>query len=209
VAYPEGQRGRNLMGPCHRFTRRETRCVRCFPQGTAGGDRRWRERSISLCVSTPRARLPRTRRLSHAPVVIRTLPVVRTTGWACDLGSRNVSELVVGEGWHVATGVGRNAGPLLSRDGRANGEGVRSVSARIDARQIVIHGAGGVWPPAGRGYVHARSPGVTLPARPGRGRCPYQAERAGRAASATRHGGPRVGGAPAGCGAGGTTPCAG
>ena len=28
-------------------------------------------------------------------MVIRTLPVVRTTGWACDLGSRNVSELVV------------------------------------------------------------------------------------------------------------------
>ena len=113
--------------------------VRWFPQWTAGGDSRWRERSIPLCVSTPRARLPRTRRLSHAPVVIRPLPVVRTTSWACDLGSRNVSEWVVGSGWHINTGVGRNEGPLLSRDGRANGEGVSSVSARMDARHMVIH----------------------------------------------------------------------
>ena len=71
-------------------------CVRWFPQWTAVGDSRWRDRSIHLCVSTLRARLPCTRLLSHAPVVISTLPVVRTPGWAGDLGSLNVSEFVVG-----------------------------------------------------------------------------------------------------------------
>jgi hypothetical protein len=71
-------------------------CVRWFPQWTAGGDSRGRDRSIHRCFSTPRARLPRTRLRSRAPAVISTLPVVRTTGWACDLGSLNVSECVVG-----------------------------------------------------------------------------------------------------------------
>ena len=60
--------------------------VRWFPQWTAVGYSRWIDRSIHLCFRTPRARFPRTRLLSHVPVVISTLPVVRTTGWACDLG---------------------------------------------------------------------------------------------------------------------------
>ena len=71
-------------------------CVRWCPQWTAGGDSRGSDRSIHLCFSTPRVRFPRTRLLSRAPVVIRTLPVVRTTGWAGDLGSLHVSACVVG-----------------------------------------------------------------------------------------------------------------
>ena len=67
-------------------------CVHWFPQWTAVSYSRWIERSIHLCFRTPRARFPRTRLLSRAPVVISTLPVVRTTGWPCDLGSLNVSE---------------------------------------------------------------------------------------------------------------------
>src|SRR5215471_15528880 len=47
---------------------------------------RWTDHSVHLCFRTPRARFPRTRLLSHVPVVISTLPVVRTTGWAGDLG---------------------------------------------------------------------------------------------------------------------------
>jgi hypothetical protein len=61
-------------------------CVCWFPQWTAVGDSRWSDRSIDLCFSTPRARFPRTRLRSRAPVVISTLPVVRTTDWACDWG---------------------------------------------------------------------------------------------------------------------------
>ena len=38
-----------------------------------------------LCFKTPRARFPRTRLLSHMPVVISTLPVTHTTSGACDL----------------------------------------------------------------------------------------------------------------------------
>jgi hypothetical protein len=37
-------------------------------------------------LQNPACAFSRTRLLSHVPVVIRTLPVVRTTGWACDLG---------------------------------------------------------------------------------------------------------------------------
>jgi hypothetical protein len=71
-------------------------CVHWCPQWTAGGDSRWSDRSLHLCFSTPRARFPRTRLRRRAPAVISTLPVVRTTDWACDLGSLNVSEFVVG-----------------------------------------------------------------------------------------------------------------
>ena len=46
---------------------------------------RWTDRSLHLCFRTPRARFPRTRLLSHMPVVISTLPVARPTSWACDL----------------------------------------------------------------------------------------------------------------------------
>ena len=60
--------------------------VRWFPQRAAVGYSRWIDRSIHLCFRTPRARFPRTRLLRHVPVVISTLPVVRTTGGACDLG---------------------------------------------------------------------------------------------------------------------------
>jgi hypothetical protein len=60
--------------------------VRWFPQWTAVGYSRWIDRSIHLCFRTPRARFPRTRLLSHVPIVISTLPGTRTTGWACDLG---------------------------------------------------------------------------------------------------------------------------
>ena len=59
-------------------------CVHWFPQWTAVSYSRWIERSIHLCFRTPRARFPRTRLLSRAPVVISTLPG--------DLGSLNVSE---------------------------------------------------------------------------------------------------------------------
>jgi hypothetical protein len=70
--------------------------VRWFPQWTVVGSSRWSERSIHRCCSTLRARVPRTRLRSRAPVVISTLPVVRTTDWACDLGSLTVAECVVG-----------------------------------------------------------------------------------------------------------------
>src|SRR5207247_4812132 len=46
---------------------------------------RWTGHSVHLCFRTPRARFPRTRLLSHMPVVISTLPVTHTTSWACDL----------------------------------------------------------------------------------------------------------------------------
>jgi hypothetical protein len=46
---------------------------------------RWTDHSIHLCFRTPRARFPRTRLLSHVPVVISTLLVTHTTGWAGDL----------------------------------------------------------------------------------------------------------------------------
>ena len=46
---------------------------------------RWTDHSVHLCFRTPRARFPRTRLLSHMPVVINTLPVAHTTSWACDL----------------------------------------------------------------------------------------------------------------------------
>jgi hypothetical protein len=46
---------------------------------------RWTDHSIHLCFRTPRARFPRTRLLSHVPIVIGTLPVIPTTSWACDL----------------------------------------------------------------------------------------------------------------------------
>jgi hypothetical protein len=115
--------------------------VRWCPQWTAVGDRRWREGSLHRGCSTPRARLPRTRLLRRAPVVISTLPVVRTTDGACALGSLHVSACVVGGGWHISTGVGLNPGPLCARDGLAHGEGVRSFAARIDARQRALLGA--------------------------------------------------------------------
>ena len=60
--------------------------VRWFPQWNAVGYSRWIDRSIHLCFRTPRARFPRTRLLSHVPIVISILPGTRTTGWACDLG---------------------------------------------------------------------------------------------------------------------------
>jgi hypothetical protein len=44
--------------------------VRWFPQGTAGGDSRWRDRSIHRCFSTPRARFPRTRLMPSMTGVI-------------------------------------------------------------------------------------------------------------------------------------------
>jgi hypothetical protein len=65
---------------------RDTMLVRWFPQRAAVGYSRWIDRSIHLCFRTPRARFPRTRLLSHVPVVLSTLAVTRTTGGACDLG---------------------------------------------------------------------------------------------------------------------------
>src|SRR5262252_9237967 len=46
---------------------------------------RWTDPSVHLCFRTPRARFPRTRLLSHMPVVIGALPVAHTTDWTCDL----------------------------------------------------------------------------------------------------------------------------
>jgi hypothetical protein len=66
--------------------RLDTMLIRWFPQRAAVGYSRWIDRSIHLCFRTPRARFPRTRLLSHVPVVLSTLAVTRTTGWACDLG---------------------------------------------------------------------------------------------------------------------------
>jgi hypothetical protein len=51
----------------------------------AFGYSRWTDRSIHLCFRTPRARFPRTRLLSHMPVVISTQLVAHPTSWACDL----------------------------------------------------------------------------------------------------------------------------
>src|SRR5438128_2270566 len=53
--------------------------------GAAQSYSRWTGHSVHLCFRTPRARFPRTRLLSHMPVVISTLPVTHTTSWACDL----------------------------------------------------------------------------------------------------------------------------
>ena len=63
----------------------DTLLVCWFPQQAAVGYSRWRDRSIHLCFRTPRARFPRTRLLSHMPVIIGALPVTYTTGWTCDL----------------------------------------------------------------------------------------------------------------------------
>ena len=52
---------------------------------TATSYSRWTDHSVHLCFRTPRARFPRTRLLSHMPVVIGALPVTHTTGWTCDL----------------------------------------------------------------------------------------------------------------------------
>ncbi len=64
--------------------------VRCPDAGAANcatvtSYSRWRDRSLHLCFKTPRARFPRTRLLSHMPVVTSTLPVAHPTRWACDL----------------------------------------------------------------------------------------------------------------------------
>ena len=57
------------------------------PVGSLWGDgySRWTDHSVHLCFRTPRARFPRTRLLSHMPVIIGALPVTYTTGWTCDL----------------------------------------------------------------------------------------------------------------------------
>ena len=90
-----------------------------------------------------------------------------------------------------------------------SGRGVASCGQRPCPRKAPRRHApstGRRWAPTTRCAERSAS---SLPARPGRGMCQYQAERAGRAASATRHGGLRVGRAPAGCGAEGARPAQG
>jgi hypothetical protein len=51
----------------------------------SAGYSRWTDHSVHLCFRTPRARFPRTRLLSHVPVVTGPLPVAHAAGWAGDL----------------------------------------------------------------------------------------------------------------------------